>query len=825
MGTHLRLTLPRLGQASTKLAISIAIVVALGAGVNLAVLSVVHNVFEGSRPYRDIGTLVVLENRGAYDLGVRKVEVSEMSWPDYRDAAARQRSLIALEGVFRPEQTVWDTGERVRSTWRVTVTPGLLSLLGIRAALGRTLSQADFQPGAPRVTLLTERLWRHQLASDRAVVGRVVHFDGLAFTVVGVVADDVVGFLQERKDFLDDAQQSECLVVPFVPGGEGQRERLLALNLENRGFPALTVVGRLRPNVGLPTAAQEFTAISRQLTAQNPDTNAGRSIQATGLNEWRTRAFAHMRPMLVLVSILALLVACASAVGLIASDAIRRQPEMAVRHALGASRPRLARLALRRAIGWTLPGGLLGLLFAWLALRWVALAVGGGDSALRLPFNAGVLLNVAGLTVGTSLTLGAIATWLLSRQDLALGLKEAGLTTSLGPSRRRALSTIVALQVAAATSLGLVSGLLLRSMTNIVNVDLGFDPGQSFFVRFVLPEKQYRTSEEQFAYFEKALARVRSHPGVASAGIAQSPPLSRAVVTLGGDLNLEVPGRSPENLAPLVGQYVTPGYFESLGVRMIRGRPFSDQDYRSSLPVVIVEDAFCRTRLSAADPLQAGVRMGGTLYRIIGVTRDLRPDGPIQKARPTLYILRGPGQRATFGHLVVRPTANPRDVAADAVKELLRIDPRVVIDEPQSMRDLVSKSVAHRRRTLQLLTLAAAVVLLLTGFSVSGALSQFVEHRTREIALRKALGSPWPRTLRLVVQYIAAPCSCGIVLGCFAGWFLAERLSNELFGLDAGDPLTIGVTVIAQVALGSVAAAGPLWRAGRIDPAKVLRGL
>ena len=164
MGTHLRLTLPRLGQASTKLSISIAIVVALGAGVNLAVLSVVHNVFEGSRTYRDIGTLVVLENRGAYDLGVRKVEVSEMSWPDYRDAAARQRSLIALEGVFRPEQTVWDTGERVRSTWRVTVTPGLLSLLGIRAALGRTLSQADFQPGAPRVTLLTERLWRHQLA-------------------------------------------------------------------------------------------------------------------------------------------------------------------------------------------------------------------------------------------------------------------------------------------------------------------------------------------------------------------------------------------------------------------------------------------------------------------------------------------------------------------------------------------------------------------------------------------------------------------------------------------------------------------------------------
>jgi hypothetical protein len=181
---------------------------------------------------------------------------------------------------------------------------------------------------------------------------------------------------------------------------------------------------------------------------------------------------------------------------------------------------------------------------------------------------------VAALTGGTTLALGAIATWLLSRQDLALGLREAGLSTSLGLSHRRALSMIVALQVAAATSLGLVSGLLIRSMTNIVNVDLGFDPGQSFFVRFFLPEEQYPTSEQQLAYFERALERVRSLPEVVSAGIAQSPPLSRAVVTLGGELTLEVPGRSVENLAPLVGQYVTPGYFESLGIRMIRGRAF-----------------------------------------------------------------------------------------------------------------------------------------------------------------------------------------------------------------------------------------------------------
>jgi putative ABC transport system permease protein len=344
-------------------------------------------------------------------------------------------------------------------------------------------------------------------------------------------------------------------------------------------------------------------------------------------------------------------------------------------------------------------------------------------------------------------------------------------------------------------------------------------------VRFFLPEEQYPTSEQQLAYFEQALERVRSHPEVASAGIAQSPPLSRAVVTLGGDLNLEVPGRSPENLAPLVGQYVTPGYFESLGVRMIRGRPFSEEDYRSKVPVVIVEDTFCRTRVGPGDPLQAAVRMGGTLYKIIGVTRDLRPDGPEAKARPTLYILRGPGQRAAFGHLVVRPTAVYREVAADIVRELVRIDARVVIDEPQSLRDLVRKNVAHRQRTLQLLMLAAGVLLLLTGFSVSGALSQFVEHRTREIALRKALGSSRSQTFQLVARYLAGPCSIGLAIGCVGGLFLGQRLSSELFGIQPGDPLTIALTLGAQIVLGAAAAVGPLWRAARIAPAIVLRGL
>ncbi len=811
---------------SRSVGLSVAVAVALGIGAAVAVLSVLQDVFVGSRPYAAADRLVILENSGAYVLAGHKVDMPELSWPDFSDLESQQSAFSDLGGIGRFEQTIWDTGDRARSVSRVSVTAHLMALLGARARVGRVLVERDFEPGAPAVAVVTEGLWRRQLGSDPRVVGRVVHVDGRPFTLVGVVADDVVGFLRERTSLFEERDQNDCVVVPEVPGAGGPRERLLAVLRANRGLPALTVVGRLRPGVSVASAEQQIRTIGQRLARAYPATNGGREIRGSALTEWRTRRVSHLRPMLLSAAVLALLVACASAIGLIVTDAIRRAPEMAVRHALGASRGRLVRLVLWRTLWWTLPGGALGVLLSGVALEWIGVPGLAGGPAVLLPAALVLLAGATGLTVLVALVLGGIAALSLQHQGLALGLQEGGHLVSLGRGRRRALALVVTVQIAAATSLGLVSGLLLRSMANILNVDMGFQAGQSFVVRVFLSEGPYRASDERSTFLDDALARVRALSTVASAGLSDAPPLSGVAVMVGGDLFLEIPGRPPAALGPTIAQDVTPGYFETIGMRMSRGRAFSDDDSRAKAPVIVVDEAFCREHLGSADPLAAGIRADGTLLRIVGVVRDVHQEGPVEGTQATLYLLRSRIQsNASFAHLVVRPSGSTREAMDDVVGTLVRMDPRVAVDEPQTLDTLFAKTIADRERTLRLIVLAVSIVFLLTAFSVTGALGEFVENRTREIGLRKALGASRRRVVLVVCRSVGLACAGGIVVGGFAGWSLAWTLSSELFGLDAGDPVSIAAALACVVALGVMAAAGPLRRAMAIDPASALRSL
>jgi predicted permease len=818
--------LVRAAAGSARVALSVAAAVALGVGAAIAVLSVLHNVFVPPQPFDDVDGLVVLENHGAYDLGVRRVEELEVSWPDFQSIEAHQHSFAWLGGISTAERTVWDPGDRVRSVNRAFVTPSLMRLLGVRALVGRALTDSDFEAGSPPAAVVTDELWRKQLGGDPSAVGRVVRLDGLAITVVGVIPDGAVALLRERKDVIEEEDTNESILTPLVTGGGGRMERILALRRQNRALPMFTVIGRLGRGSSVVAAQSDVRAISQRLAQDFPDTNTGREIRASRLADWQTRAVRPMRPMLVAVAVLALIVACASAIGLMMADAVRRQPEMAVRHALGATKAHLIRLVLERAMIWTLPGGFGGIAIAWAILAWVDVADHAGSPVLHVPFGPELLTGAAALAALSGLALGAVGVWVLRQQDFTAGLKEAGQTVSFGRRRRLILAALVSIQVATATSLGFVSVLLIRSMSNLYGVDLGFEAGQSFAVRLLLPQEHYRTPEEQSAFFENALARVRAVEGVKSAGISDAPPLSQMVVTMGGEMSLEIPGRPVEALAPLNAQRVSPGYFESVGIRMRRGRSLSEQDGRANAAVVIVDEAFCRTHLGAADPLQTFIRMGDRRLSIVGVAADVRSDGPAHSARPTLYVLHDAIRSAALlGHVVVSPDGRVPATMQRVVGELARIDRRVVVDDPHTLASLFKKSVFARQRMLRLLTAAAAIVLLLTGFSVGGALSEFVENKVREIALRKALGASSSRTVWLVCRHIGAPCVAGFAFGSAGGWALARMLSGQLFGIGAADPATATATVVAEVLLGLVAAAGPLRRALWIDPARALRAL
>jgi putative ABC transport system permease protein len=803
---------------------SIALVVALGVGANVAVLSVLRHGVIGSVPFSDVSRLVVIENRGAYDIANRQIETPAVSWPDFEDLGAQQDPFEAVAGIGSEERTVWEPGGRARSVQRVVVTSRLFELLGVKATLGRLLTRADFAPEAPRVAVATTRLWRAQLGADPRAVGTVVHVDGEPVTLIGIVDEDVLGGLRERKAVFERADARECLIVP-VPSGSGTpADRLMAFHRQNRGMPALTVFGRMRPGRTLDAVQRAAAMVAHRLAAQYPETNRGRTFEASALGQWRIRAVGRLRPILLAAAVLAWLAACASAAGLVLADAVRRQGENAVRHALGASRTQLARLALRRSLRWTLPGGAIGLGLAWLAVPWLST----GTLPGRATVDPLLLGSALGMTVLAGLVLGGIASWVLSRQDLASGLKELGPGTSLGPRHRLALTLVVALQVAAATSLGLVSALLLQSMAKIVAVDVGFDASNAFMIRVFFPNADAGArSEAQSAFVEGALERLRSLPTAVSAGFSVTPPLSHVVVTSGGDYRLEMPGAAPIALGPLVTEYVSPGYFAAAGMRFNRGRGFSADDARSGAPVLVVDEAFCRRHLGASDPLLAGIRVEGVLYRIVGVLRDVRPDGPVEDARATLYALRDKTQPPlSVGHFVVRSSAgSTRLLMEDSVKTLVSLDPRLVVDDPRTFDDLLGETLVGRRRTLRMLGIAAAIVFLLTAFSIGGALSEWVEHGTRDLALRKALGASSADMALLLARYVFRPCLAGLAAGALGGWWLARTLSGELFHVSPDSPAAMVVAVGCVLVVGLLAAVGPLARAISVSPARVLRGL
>jgi len=811
-------------RGSRRVAAGVAIAIGLGVGASMAVLTVYQNVFLSTRGYDDPGGLVTLENRGAYNLGQGlTTERQELSWPDYRDLQARQRSFVALGGITGPERVVAEVGGRLRSTPATFVTPDLLRLLGVRASAGRILGAADFEPQAMPVALMTEGLWTNHFGSDPNVLGRPMRVEGRSVVIVGVVPDAVIASLRQRKEIFEDSDRNQRLVLPLVVGGDGPAAARLSLRRGNRVFPMLTVIGRLRPGASGFSAQTDISGIAQQLGREFPDSNAGRTFLAARFGDWITDDVKHLRPLLIVIAVLALLVSCASAVGLMMADVVRREPEMAVRHALGANLGTLTGLVLRRSISWALPGGGLGLTLAWMMLRWVDVLGTGGSAAVRLSARPDVFGAAAGLAIVAGVLLGVVGVLMLRHQDFSAGVKEAGPSTSASRRRRKALSMIVGLQVATATSLGFVSMLLLRSMANVYDVDLGFQAGQSFVFRVELPQEHYRTTADQSLFFESAISRVRAVPDVASVALGDAPPLTPVAVTIGSrDFAIEIPGRPPDALPPLGGQRVSAGYFETLGMRLVRGRPFSEGDISGNAPVLIVDEGFWRARFGDVDPLQATIRMADTRYNIVGVVAGVRQSGPMSAARPTVYL---PRQRARnpAAYFIVRPSGSAHAVMERVVSQVVSLAARVLVDDPKMLAELLQGTLAARQRMLRLLAMAAGIVLLLTAFSVAGVLGEFVEHKVREIALRKALGASGRHTFVLVCGNIGIPGSAGLVLGSMGGFFLAKALSSELFGVEPLDVLTLTGTVLGLMAVGIAAAAGPITRALWVDPARALR--
>ena len=803
--------------------LSMAVVIALGVGATLAVTSVLHKVFFDAGPFAQVGGLVVIENTGLYrlgDLDEDVVRAPTVSWPDYRDLLDQQRSFAAVGGLARPTSVIWDMQDRKRPARRVHVDGDLFRLTGIRPVLGRVIDATDFRDDAPPVAAVTTSFWRRQLGANAAVVDSVVRLDGQVFVLVGVVPDEAVTFLRERKDLFDEGEENEYVITPLVDRAEGGRQP--RLRDRRRNSPFLTVVARLRPEVSLEAAQEDVAAVGRRLAETFPATNLGRGMNVTRWSMWRTRSIEHLRPMLWGAALLAMLVAGMSGLGLVFADSIRRAPEMAIRYALGASTARLSRLVLVRSVLWTLPGGFVALALATATLWWIDTSRPVGVSA-GLSINPLMVVAAVSLTAFGGLVLGLVGIWLLRRRDVTRGLSEAGQAISLGRGRSRAFGVLLTIQVAASTSLGVVSALLMHSMLNVVRVDIGFDPESSFVVPISLPQGSGWTAARRLEFVRDSIDRVRRLPGVESAGVSDAPVLSPGAVSLRGTIALMPPGDAPKSLSYLLVQHISPGYLEALGMKIVRGRGFTEDDYRSNAPSILVSETFSGRHIGSADPLLTRLRLGPRIVDIIGVVRDARQSGPTRPSWETVYLLQSSQRDLSAYYLVVSPATAGSDVMREVVAEIGRADRDVVVAEPRSLTALLWNTVSARHRTLRLVTLAAMVVILLTAFSISGALAEFVESRTRDIAIRKAIGADSSRIRLLLIRHLALPCGAGVLAGCLGGWLLTRTLSSHLFGVGAADPLTIGAVIVLELLFGIGAAARPLARANGVDAASALR--
>ncbi len=813
---------------------SLTLAIGLSIGANLAVVVQLYDVLAPRSPFRDSAGLVVIEHTGGYftqEADSDSAHSRRLSRPDFQDLQQQQASFTAVGAIQTDYIAMLSGADRPRTVCRIFVSPRALELLGVVPTIGRSFGPGDFDADAGGVALLADGLWRRYFAASASVVGRSVRLDEQPFSVVGVLPRHAAEMLQPRTSLFGADGSALCVITPLVRGRAGEAEGVLEyLRTEGaRNLPAVVAVGRLRSGASNSEADSELAVIAGRLRPQHPPRPGTFGLRAVPFRTWRIAAIRPLLLMLAVAAALTLLVACANAAGLLMAESVRRAPELATRIALGASPGHLVRVIAARSLVWSLPGGVLGIVLANAAVGLLRWGVAPGRDPIRdLPLQAWLLIAGAMLTLVIALSSGAAAVWALRGQDLNQSLRN-GAQSASGFPRLRAAMVLLTIQVSAAVALTFGAGLLLRSVWILTTSDYGFDLRDGFVIQVQLPRSRYPGVAEQVEFYQHAMSRIRGLPGVTAAGFSSSPPLADAVTTLSGSLKLTTPART-RDIEQLRAQFVSSGYFEALGVKPLRGRLFSQADERAGGSTIVVDEAFCRRLLSGDDPLGAVLWFGRDALRIVGVIGDTRQSLGVdalsrrEAADGTVYLSTARFPRPpTWGFLVARTLPGRADVGDGVVGALLSIDASAVVGEPRSFTDLLSTKTAGQRRLSVLLAVMGSVVLLLTAASLTGAFSQLVTLRSREIAIRYCLGAGHGRIVGLTVRHVGATIGSGLVVGVAAGLVLGRALASQLYGVTPTDAWTLASALGLLLIISVVAAAGPLRRAFRVDLPGTLR--
>jgi putative ABC transport system permease protein len=797
MGKDIRFAI-RVLRKSPGFTIMAVVALALGIGANTAIFSVVNSVMLARLPYENPEKLVMIWEQSPRTGKTNVVNpLNFIDWKDRNQSFDRVSAQIAfplsLSGDGEPEQV-----DAMR------VSAGFFEILGIKPMAGRWFTADEDIPGKDNVVILSEGLWRRRYGADPGMVGRQIHVNGRATTVVGIMPADF-RFPMTKAEF-------------WIPLGIDRKNA-------NTGGRFLSTLARLRPGATLASAQADMNVISRQLQQERPDFNSKWGITVVSLREQVVGDVR--RPLYVLLGAvgLVLLIACANVANLMLMRAAGRGREIAIRTALGAGGFRIARQLLVESMLLSLIGGAFGLLVGVWSISLLTAALPDTISYVNLKairIDSVVFVFTLAISFATGILFGLAPALNAARTDVHAALKAGGRGVASGRSFTR--SALVVAEVALSMVLLVGAGLLIRSFARLSKVDPGFDAPQVLTMQ--LATGGLYSNDQKFTDFNvQMLERVRAIPGVEAAGTSHFLPLGRIIPGTGfWRADQPPPAHGEEPVTEVL--VVMPGYFAAMNIPILRGRVFDDRDRAPEQPhLVVINQTLARQFYPNENPVgkRLTVQWGSDVpYEIAGVVGDVRQKALDTDPKPGVFIsnLQEPSGPS---NLVARAHGDPKRLAQTIVREIHLLNPDLPISGIRTMDEYVSSSVASPRFNTILLGAFAALALVLAAVGIFGVISYSVAQRTQELGIRRALGADSWSMMRLVLAQGLSLAGIGLAVGLVGAFALTRLLESLLFGVAATDPITFLFVAMIVVAVALLASYLPARRAGAVDPMVALR--
>ena len=776
---------------------------AIGIGANTAIFSVIYAVLLAPMPYPNPDQLVMVWSK----VMDGNNSVSAGDFLDWRKQNTTFQDLLAWTDVSynfaTPEQP-----ERIVGR---AATPGTNRIVGVPLFLGRDFIPEEGEVGKDHVVILTYRLWAH-LGGDRDIIGKQIKMDGEPYTVVGV-----------NQPGQTDRLESQFMVpLAFKP------------DQINHDFHWLLVIGRLKNAVSLAQAQADMNVVTNRIAQEHPLSNKGWGASVELLhNDFFPKDRQRILWLLMGAVGLVLLIACANVANLVLAKSTTRLREAAVRSSLGATRTQLFSQFLSENLVLAAIGGGLGIALGSVLLRVLVAKL----PPNQLPSEADITLNLPVLlfslvaTTTAGALFGCIPAWHASRVDPNETLKDGG-RTGTGLARNRWRKALIVCEFALALTLLSGAGLALHSLWNLSRVDLGFRASHLLTFGLTPPKEEPYPSDHIIAFYRQILDRIKTLPGVVNAEVATGMPM--AGVNFGMPFSIAgQPVSDPANRPGVGFEMVTPEYYGTFGIQILKGRPFSAQDSAMSPRVAIVNETFVRRFLSGLDPLRQRIvveqlipgqtKLGPPVeWQIVGVSRNIRNAGVRRDDFPMIDV---PFEQSPWpgAGVVVRTSGDPSAMSKTIAAAIHSVSPDVPLEEIQTMDQLVDRSLVNDRFMTALYASFAGVALVLAAIGIYGVMAFFVAQRTHEIGLRIAFGASYDRVLNLVLKEGLALAASGLGIGLIGAFFVGRALTGLLYGVGSFDSIALVAVVATLLAAALFACYVPARRAAKVDPMVALR--